>query len=269
VNGLGSKDVNYEYDLDGKRTRVSVSPPPNWTYDYTYSYDAQGRFEKIFSTGLANPYWQYSYDAASNETQRYNWYSQVAQTYPRDALNRMTRRDLKDGAITLSSEGYGYDKMNRLQTVTRTEDGNKTDQFDYYLDGELKSAQYQLAAATPTPTPTPTPPVGVATPTFSTSGGAPASKYLSMYCQTAQATIFYTVSKTGYVTPTHSGGSPTGSTLIYTGPVLVMVNEEKYFSALGYKSGMSDSAVAKIFVTNPSNQSPSLDTPATTPHSVT
>jgi len=64
VTGLGSKDVNYEYDLDGKPTRLYVSPGVSgWTYDYTFSYDAMGRFEKILATGHG-AYFQYSYDSA-------------------------------------------------------------------------------------------------------------------------------------------------------------------------------------------------------------
>jgi len=83
VTGLGSKDVNYEYDLDGKPTRLYVSPGVSgWTYDYTFSYDAMGRFEKILATGHG-AYFQYSYDSASNETQRLNLLNGIAQKYTR------------------------------------------------------------------------------------------------------------------------------------------------------------------------------------------
>jgi RHS repeat-associated protein len=149
ISGLGIKDVNYIYDADGKQTRLYVTGAG---YDYTFAYDGMGRFSTISATGNANPYFQYYYDAASNETQRYNLYSGVNQIYTRDALNRMSRRDVKKGTTTLSYEAYTYDAMSRLRTVTRED--NKQDQFNYYWDGELSTAQY---GATPAPTPTPTP----------------------------------------------------------------------------------------------------------------
>jgi hypothetical protein len=65
-----------------------------------------------------------------------------------DALNRWPNRSVIFGGNTISKESYGYDKMNRLTTIDRTED-NKRDQFGYYLDGELNIAQYGLALPTP------------------------------------------------------------------------------------------------------------------------
>lgn len=56
-----------------------------------------GRFEKITPTGGAVAY-QYYYNNASVETQRDNLITGVNQIYWRDALNRMSRRDVKKGA---------------------------------------------------------------------------------------------------------------------------------------------------------------------------
>jgi len=138
VNGLGTISVNYPtYNDDGKLTRMNVTDVSD--YDYTFSYDAMGRFEKIFITNSSQLF-QYYYDAASNETQRNNVYDGVQQIYPRDDLNRMLYLDVKKGANTLGHEGYVYDSMNRLRSVTRED--NKTDSFTYYLDGELNTAQY-------------------------------------------------------------------------------------------------------------------------------
>jgi RHS repeat-associated protein len=134
---LGNKDVQYAYDTDGKDTRLYLTSAG---YDYTFSYDAMDRFEKIFVTGASNPSFQYRYDAASNEVERDNLANSVNQFYTRDALNRMSERDVKLSATVLSSEAYGYDAMSRMLSVAR-EDG-KTDSFTYYLDGELWTAQY-------------------------------------------------------------------------------------------------------------------------------
>jgi RHS repeat-associated protein len=138
VAGLGVKFIEHAYDSDGKETRLLVRSE---NYDYTFSYDAMGRFEKIFASWRTNPVWQYTYDPASNETARLNLYDGVAQTYTRDALNRMASRYLRKGTDpAFSAEVYTYDSMSRLLSVAR-EDG-KTDSFTYYLDGELNTAHY-------------------------------------------------------------------------------------------------------------------------------
>jgi RHS repeat-associated protein len=138
VTGLtSSQSVTYQYDDDGKATRMYVQ----WVsgYDFTYSYDAMGRFEKIFLTGNPNNtlLFQYYYDAASNEKERDNIVNGVNQLYPRDALNRMQNMNVIKGT-TLAEETYSYDGMNRVSGVTYNY--GPADSFQYYLDGELNTA---------------------------------------------------------------------------------------------------------------------------------
>jgi RHS repeat-associated protein len=171
VNGVAvTKNVNYPtHDDDGRLTRMYVdSASP--AYDYTFSYDSMGRFEKIFAAGQPSPFFQYYYDAASNERQRDSLFNGVLQIYPRDNLNRMQNLDLKKNGNTLGHEGYGYDEMSRLKSVTRED--NKQDRFTYYKDGELNVATYGAApTATPQPTPTPTASAGqLVPPTFNPDG---------------------------------------------------------------------------------------------------
>jgi len=162
VNGVANiKDVNYpNYDDDGRLTRMyvaGVSP----AYDYTFSYDNMGRFESIKPTG-GGLLFQYSYDSASNETQRYNWANHIAQNYVPDNLNRMTSVEVKNTNTNtrLGIESYDYYPISRLRSVTRED--NKQDSFTYYLNGELNIATY---GANPTPPPgSPTPPPGSPTP---------------------------------------------------------------------------------------------------------
>ena len=137
VTGLGFMYVNYpSYDDDGRLTRMYVSGVSG--YDFTYSYDAMGRFEKIFLTN-GGQLFQYHYDAASNETERDNIYNGVNQFSPRDALNRMTTWDAKKGISVLAHEGYTYDAMNRI-TLVSYPSPQPADSFQYYLDGELNTA---------------------------------------------------------------------------------------------------------------------------------
>jgi RHS repeat-associated protein len=141
VTGLGAKNVTYPwYDDDGRLKRIFLA---GGGYDYTFGYDGMGRFEFIYPTGNNNALFQYSYDAASNETQRFNWPNRVAQIYTRDALNRLTRVEVKNTTsnTTLGYENYGYDAMSRLTSIAR-ETGGQPDQFGYYYDGELYWATY-------------------------------------------------------------------------------------------------------------------------------
>jgi len=153
-----TKDVNYEYNValrgtDGKPTRMYVTPVPSPSYDYDFRYDDMGRFEKIFIRANAVQF-QYSYDDASNETQRYNWFNHVNQIYNPDNLNRPGRVELQHDGTVFARQVYDYYPIGRLHTVTR---GNSQDQFVYYLDGELHVAYYDVTAAE-APDPSESPP---------------------------------------------------------------------------------------------------------------
>ena len=143
VTGLGNtKTLNYpSYDDDGRLADVNVIGA---SYDYTYSYDLAGRFEKIKLTSNGSVQFQYAYDPASNETDRYANLPnnvQIQQHYNCDSLNRMASRLLKKNGATITgtTESYTYDHMNRITEVNR---GGTADDFGYYWDGELLSAQY-------------------------------------------------------------------------------------------------------------------------------
>jgi RHS repeat-associated protein len=82
-------------------------------------------------------------------------------------------------------------------------------------------------------------------------GSYPDTIWLYMSTTTAGATIFYTVGTTGYSTdPTHDGSTPTNGTITYTGPVPIQNGEHRYFKAMGYKDGRTDSGVASYEVDN-------------------
>ena len=139
VSGLGIKNVTYPlYDDDGRVKQISAAG----VYDYTFGYDAAGRFETI-SIGASLKF-QYAYDAASNETHRYAYLPNsvtIDQVYNRDSLNRMASRVLKKNGTTIpgTTESYTYDHMNRITQANRA---GMADDFRYYWDGGLLSAQY-------------------------------------------------------------------------------------------------------------------------------
>jgi hypothetical protein len=99
-----------------------------------------GRFEKIKLTSNGSVQFQYAYDPASNETDRYAYLPNnvtIDQVYARDSLNRMSSRLVKKNGTTFSTEAYTYDHMNRIREVNG---GASADFFAYYWDGELMSA---------------------------------------------------------------------------------------------------------------------------------
>jgi RHS repeat-associated protein len=141
VTGLTPKYMNYYYDADGKQRRLYASDG----YDYTFGYDGRGRLHFIFPTGNSNALFEYSYDAASNEIQRFSWPNRVAQIYTRDSLDRVSRLDLEKDETPLSADVYTYDRMSRLTGINRWPE-NKQDQFGYYLNGELYWTTYGTPA---------------------------------------------------------------------------------------------------------------------------
>ena len=246
VTGLGIKSVNYPtYDDSGKLLRMYVGGVPG--YDYTFSYDEMGRFEKIFATGNPNRLFQYSYDGASNETQRFNWYNQVAQNYRPDELNRTTSVEVKNTNTNtrLGLEAYEYYPISRLHTVTR--EGNNQDQFVYYLDGELQQATYGVSATPPptptpppSPTPTPTPPGGqVAEPRFNPDGGTTNQHSLNVIISTSTSGA-----QMRYTTNDPTPPSRTYGTLINgsSGTITLSLGHVR-LQAIAFKTGMTDSPV--------------------------
>src|SRR6266550_4673267 len=208
VNGVPiTKNVNYpSYDDDGRLTRMYVDSA-NPAYDYTFSYDPMRRFEKIFGTGQPSPFFQYHYDAASNETQRDNLFNGVLQIYSRDNLNRMQNMD--------------------------------------YKNGELNIATYGAApTATPTPPASPTPPPGqVVTPTFRPDG-AYYSTCANSYTFTV---LISTATSGAQIRYTTDGSDPnTNGTVIANGgtaQVFVQAGQTKTLKAIGFKTGMTNSNI--------------------------
>ncbi len=153
ITGFGVTEVHYQYDknlrgADGKPTLLYVNNLGDG-YDLDYRYDAMGRLEKILQHNATSPWFQYHYDAASNETQRDSLLNHITQIYNPDSLNRPTRVELQHNGATFAVETYDYYPIGRLHTVTR---GNRQDQYTYYLDGELQSVTYDaIAAGAPNP----------------------------------------------------------------------------------------------------------------------
>jgi len=93
IYALGiAKTVAYSSDAAGRRTAMGIV---GTDYQFAYGYDTLGRLDQLLNvqnsaTGPTTSLWyQYSYDAASNETQRFCPMNGVAQIYHRDELGRI------------------------------------------------------------------------------------------------------------------------------------------------------------------------------------
>jgi RHS repeat-associated protein len=111
------------------------------------------------------------------------------------------------------------------------------------------------ATATATATATPPPPSQVDPVVFSdyqTTSVRPV--HVTLSTDTPGTTIFYTISDTPQAAnPTHDGPTPTGGTFAYTGPITVGPGATRWFKAMGYKAGMSDSILTEYGVDNSGN----------------
>ena len=80
---------------------------------------------------------------------------------------------------------------------------------------------------------------------FTENGNSyPQTIYVYATTATSGATIFATMGN-HYIPadPTHNGGTPTGSTFICGGTFAVFAGDHKWFKAIAYKAGMTDSVL--------------------------
>jgi RHS repeat-associated protein len=125
--------INYTYDANGRRTKMSLGS----TTVATYTYDALNRVIKI--TDGANQATSYAYDVTGKVTSR-TLPNSVVTTYAYDGLGRLTQlKDAKKNTVITANQysynsasemvqnidqsgthAYGYDLLNRLTSATYT-----------------------------------------------------------------------------------------------------------------------------------------------------
>ena len=90
--------------------------------------------------------------------------------------------------------------------------------------------------------------------TFTESGGYPSTAYIYVTTAEQGATIFATVGN-HYIpaNPTHSGGTPTGTTFICGGTFAVFAGDYKHVKCVVYKAGKSDSVMTEYELDNTGN----------------
>lgn len=132
-SGRPSRTVAYSYDADSTRKTMTYPSGYVLTYDYTtrnqlwHQYDGQG--------ALAT----YAYDLNGNRTSR-SLRNGTRTDYTPDALNRLQTVAHFRGGTPLGRFDYQYDSVSRIKSTKR--DFARGDYYEYYLDDQLKSAQY-------------------------------------------------------------------------------------------------------------------------------
>jgi len=89
---------------------------------------------------------------------------------------------------------------------------------------------------------------------FTESGQYPHTVYVDVTTETAGATIFITAGNYFIpADPTHTGSTPTGSTLIYGEPIKVFAGQSIRIKAVVYRAGMTDSVITYDEIDNTGN----------------
>lgn len=129
--------LNYTYDANDRRTKLSFGAITN----ATYAYDAVNRLTEI--TDSAKLAVSYVYDATSKLTSR-TLPNSVATTYTYDGLDRLTRlKDAKRNKVIADNQ-YSY---NNAGDITQNIDQSGTHTYGYDLLDRLASATYTGTAA--------------------------------------------------------------------------------------------------------------------------
>jgi RHS repeat-associated protein len=124
--------VEYNYDDNGNRTRLSL----NSAIVATYRYDALNRPTKILDAASAA--FTFDYDAADRLTQK-KAPNGVKTTYQYDGLDRLTRLLDAKGTTTIADRQYQY---NTASQITQIAEPANTKSYGYDAVDRLTSALY-------------------------------------------------------------------------------------------------------------------------------
>lgn len=111
VTDVFGQTVDYNYDANGNRTRLSL----NTASVATYRYDAVNRLTKILDA--AGAAFTFDYDATDKLTQK-KAPNNVKTSYQYDGLDRLTRLTDTKGAATVKDRQYEYNTASRITRIS-------------------------------------------------------------------------------------------------------------------------------------------------------
>lgn len=136
VTDVFGQVVDYNYDANGNRTKVSL----NSAILETYKYDAINRLTKILDA--AGAAFTFDYDATNRLTQK-KAPNGIKTSYQFDGLNRLTRLLDTKGANTIADRQYQY---NTASQITQVAEPLITRSYGYDLVDRLTTASYTSPA---------------------------------------------------------------------------------------------------------------------------
>jgi RHS repeat-associated protein len=133
-------------DDDGNRRTLSVAGVPDGGYAFTYEYTQRQQLRHINRGGSA--YFEYSYDKTGNLKKRQHMAGGQglnATRFEYDAGNRVTFCEQKQSEAELFAQSNynDYDAVNNLKSISRLEDYNKGELFEYDDANQLKNVSYK------------------------------------------------------------------------------------------------------------------------------
>lgn len=133
-NGRPARTIGFTYDADSNRKTLAYPSG----YQLTYNYNTRNQLREEVDSG--GPVVTYTYDLSGNRTRR-DLPNGTSTLYYPNALNRpLAIRHFRGGTVFGNFE-YGYDKVSRISQAKR--DYDRGDVYDYYLDDQLKTAQFE------------------------------------------------------------------------------------------------------------------------------
>jgi RHS repeat-associated protein len=133
IAGIGVRwTVGYSYDADSNR--LTLTHPAGHYFTNYYNTRNQLQFVDDNLGRLVT----YAYDLSGNRTSR-TLRNGTSTTYVPDFLNRPISVDHRRAATSFARFDYHFDKVSRIDWVKR---GFRGDVYEYYLDDQLKTAQF-------------------------------------------------------------------------------------------------------------------------------
>ncbi|MFN0020614.1 MAG: RHS repeat domain-containing protein [Pirellulaceae bacterium] len=140
-----------KYDAASNRTELAATLGSNADFKNTYLYDNDNRMTRVTQQSnsgntLATKRVDFSYNALSqfdtiSRYQNTGGTNVVATTtFTYDTLNRLSTLNHDQGGTTLNHYTYGYDRMDRLNSISSTAEGSET--FTYDKTSQLTGADH-------------------------------------------------------------------------------------------------------------------------------
>jgi RHS repeat-associated protein len=142
AGGYATHRISTPRDADGKRQWLDAAGINHMVYQY----NERNQLAHILN-GSVDPFYDFSYDPAGNETQRQSrvWYTSVS-NFAYDELNRVTMGEQGTSGWIFARSWYQYDKAGRELATWRDENhglgSQRGERFGYAADNQVVSVVY-------------------------------------------------------------------------------------------------------------------------------